>query len=131
MKGEQTADISELIDGVYYEKLGTILATLQDWERSKANKIKDHYEHRMGGLLGLMGRNQNEVNNELTEFIKVLNMQYNFMSKLKKEDKTPAVSQVFPDFHAFAQLFASTREAMLELVDFLGKFIGVTNYEFV
>ena len=52
------------------------------------------------------------------------------MSKLKKEDKSIDVSAAFPAFHRFAADFEHRKKVLLELTEFLGKLIGVTNYEY-
>jgi len=45
-----------------------------------------------------MEKNNIELRNEMNEFIKVLNMQYSFLSKLKKEEKPTQISPVFKEF---------------------------------
>ena len=45
-----------------------------------------------------MQKNKRELINETTEFIKLLNLQYSFLSKLKRDDKNGDGLFVFREF---------------------------------
>lgn len=49
---------------------------------------------------------------------------------MKKEEKEVEVSIAFPRFQRFAQNFGEVKGALVEIGEYLGKFIGVTNYEY-
>jgi hypothetical protein len=49
---------------------------------------------------------------------------------LKKEEKEVEVSIAYPRFQRFAQNFDEVKGALVEIGEYLGKFIGVTNYEY-
>ena len=75
-------------------------------------------------------RTQKELKAELLEFLKAINQQYSFLSKLRKDEKEVEVSSAFPSFQQLSAKFSCIKQALVELVEFLGKLIGVTNYEY-
>lgn len=64
-----------------------MLGNLQSWQKRKEEIFYGKYGQLIEGKLMKLDRNENEVKNQLLEFIKMLNIQYSFLSKLKKEDK--------------------------------------------
>ena len=79
--------MAEIIDGVYFEKLSLMLGNLQTWEKRKADIFHELYGKTIDTKLDRLLKNEREGKNELLEFIKLLNLQYSFLSKLKKEEK--------------------------------------------
>ena len=65
-------------------------------------------------------RTQKELKAELLEFLKAINQQYSFLSKLRKDEKEVEVSSAFPSFQQLSAKFSGIKQALVELVEFLG-----------
>lgn len=76
--------INEIIDDVYFEKLGTILTHLQNWHTHRNQVVSDLYRSALTDTFTRMEHNHNELKKEIGEFGRMLSAPLCLFAKIKK-----------------------------------------------
>lgn len=56
-------EMNEIIDGIYFEKLGMVLTHLQEWEKKRNSVVEEVYHESISNVFMKMEKNNVEMRN--------------------------------------------------------------------